>query len=110
MKTPIRYVFLLLFIIVFIYFVINIVSRLNELTNDNQSSLTITDQLNQQNIVNFNNEFKQRKKVRLRKFENYIDEDKNLDELDLNNVNRSIWKQVNYKSSFGHQSNNDSIK
>lgn len=100
MKTPIRYVFLLLFIIVFTYFFISITSRLNELFNRSSSMTTIE----QQKLTDFD-QFKQRKTIRLRKsFKSYKDEDHNLDELDVNhNVNRSIWKQIAYKSPFNHQ-------
>lgn len=93
MKTPNRYVFLLLFAVLFLCLAVHIASRLNELFS---SSEPISPLRVQRNAIDFG------KRVRPRIFRNYID-DQRLDESDSGHVNRSIWKQVTYKSPFSHQ-------
>lgn len=101
MKTPIRYVFVL-FIVVFIYIYFSIETRLNELNK--QISLTETERDENLNFLNRNDEFKLRKRTRLKKFKNFIDDNHNLDQFDSKNqnLNRSIWKQISFKPSFGY--------
>ena len=98
MKAPIRYVFLLLFIVLFVYLFTSISTRLNELFNLETKQSSFDQNLKLESIKN-------QRKVRLKKFKNYLDDNYQLDQFDVNNqnLNRSIWKQISYKSFGNHQ-------
>lgn len=101
MKAPIRYAFLLFFITLFVWTLISTSTRLNELLNFESKQSSLNRESSRLKI-----EFNERKKIRLRKFKDYLDEH-NLDQLDSNlNVNRSVWKQISYRSSFGYHQGN----